>query len=241
MFTEELAYKLLTSNFNSDGLKFIEDVTYSNLRAHYYPTIMSSLPYNDINSKYAIIRIYEKDIAGNATNFKVEKILSTIEVNDILFNEYKTLVEKDYPQLILTGSLALHLYQPLQRPINNINVMIDETSLHLIKNNIIPLYDDFQNFDKRTWGMLPVKSPFKTDLYVLVKNELSYRIYQNVKVSDVDDILSAKMYRNCFEYNLINNKDIHNYMKFSKSLGKFYNEHTHKLIQYSYQDDECPF
>lgn len=237
MSNEKLGYKLLTSELRSDNLKFIEGLTFSNVNMIYYNNITETLRHQTLYARYAIIKINEESITQIATSVTVVKILTESEVNDILIGEYKTISFK-YPQLILTGSLALHLYQPLLRNIRNINVLIDMQAFLQFNNDITPCYD----FDdsKRSWGLLHIPE-FKCNIYVLIKNEISYKIINGFKVSTVSDILRAKMFQNIVKFDDINNKDIWNYLKFNPQLNEFYNEHSHFPKQYVYLDGELPF
>lgn len=237
MSNKKLGYKLLTPELRSDNLKFIENLTYSNVNIFYYNTIIETLKHQTLYAKYALIEINEENGINIATSITVIKILTDYEVNDILISEYKMISFK-YPQLILTGSLALHLYQPLLRNVRNINVLIDMQSYLQFNDIISPCYD----FDdsKRSWGIMNIPE-FKCNIYVLIKNTISYNIINGFKVSTINDILRAKMFQNIVKFDEISNKDIWNYLKFNSQLSEFYNEHSHFPKQYIYLDDELPF
>lgn len=187
----------------------IEGISYYNTN-HLVMDTLLPITYKTIGNNVALVEILEK-------GFKVEKILNPCEFNDLLLKECISIFKNS--DLILTGSLALHLYKPLNRFVNNVNVLCDSNNLRKLKFNIVPLDYEFCTFkDTRSWGYI---YPYGID--ILVKNNLSYQIINNIKVSNIDDIISSKIDLAIKTRNIDYLKDINDYRQYISNLniGKY--------------------
>lgn len=143
--------------------------------------------YNGIISTLYHAKDAVAEISILENGFQVEKILSAYEYNDLLLQEYKKKTDKG---LILTGSLALHVYRPLNRYINNINTLCDYNVYGQIANKIVPRdYYCLQNDDPRSWGVI-----MDSNIEVLVKNQIAYKFIDDVKIALLEDIIASKIY-----------------------------------------------
>ena len=157
--------------------QFTVDCSYYNLPVKPYSSLISCI-YIPKNLVYLIEEIEH--------GFKVIGKLSPREYNYILFDEYKAL----NLDLVLTGSLALHMYKPLDKMVNNINALCDILKFRDIQQQIVPRdYYCLNNTDNRSWGVF-----HKYNVEVLVKNQLSYHVIDDVRIADINDIISSQIW-----------------------------------------------
>lgn len=148
--------------------------------------------------------------------FKIDRILSPIEYNNIMFKEFKTLFQQS--QLILTGSLALHLYKSLNRYVNGIDVLCTIDEYRKITDIVVPRdYYWCDKEDSRSWGAL---CPY--GINVLVKNKVSYEIIDNIKVSCISDIISSKISLAIDTDNMQYMNDLKEYKEYCNNLNLNY-------------------
>ena len=236
MYPKKLAYKIVTDKHQCGIYHFIEGIKFYDISMYYSNTISSLLQHTTFYSKIALVEV--EDTKNNHTTYlKVIKIMSYEEVNNTLLEEYRK-VSNLYPCLILTGSLALHMYQPLPRNINNVDAIIDATSLKEFSNEIH--FDIYNDSDSRSWGILYVEK-LNMHIKVLVKNNIKFNIIDGIKISDIKEILFAKLYYQITKPNVVNEKDIWNYVEFLPEINNFIIPHEYNKTQYHYLNEELPF
>lgn len=159
---------------------FTVGCSYYNLPVKLYPDLMSCI-YLHKNHVYIV-----KEIEGG---FKVLEDINDNTYNDILLEEYKKLHLK--LNLVLTGSLALHFYKPLNKKVANINTLCDIDTLRQIQEYVVPRdYYCIDNEDMRSWGVI-----YNHNIEVLVKNNLSYTFTEDgLKIANINDIISSQLY-----------------------------------------------
>lgn len=159
--------------------KFTVGCSYYNLPVNSYPNLISCI-YQHVNHVYLI-----EEIEGG---FKVLEEIDDNTYNDILLKEYRKLPLMS--NLVLTGSLALHVYKPLNRKVSNINTLCDIFTFRQIQELIVPRdYYCMNDEDPRSWGVM-----HNYNIEVLVKNKLSYLHIDDIKIANLDDIISAQLY-----------------------------------------------